>query len=81
MGLPCKPALGVLLKGSAVVLIHPTAEPLFQPLRFGVDVLQYAAFWHLPGHIDGSALHPLLTSGAVPVADGDLEFPIAPLLN
>ena len=81
VGLPCKPALGVLLKGSAVVLIHPAAVPFFHSLCFSMDILHNTAFGYLLRNVDGAALHPLLPSGAVPVADSDFEFSFSSLLD
>ena len=81
MGLPCKPALGVLLKGSAVVLIHPAAIPFLHSLCFSMDILHNAALGYLLRNIDGAALHTLLPSGAVPVADSDLEFSFTSLFD
>ena len=81
MSLALEPALSVLFKGGAVVLIHPAAKPLLQLLGLCVNILHHTALGNLLGHVDGTALHPLLSSGAVPVADGDLKLSIAPLLN
>ena len=81
MILAFEPALSVLFKGGAVILIHPAAIPFFHSLCFGMDILHHTALGNLPGHVDGAALHPLLSSGAVPIADSDLKLSIAPLLN
>lgn len=79
--LPRKPRRGVLFKGRALVLIDAIPEPLFELLGLRMDILHDAPLRDGIRHIDGATLHPLLSVDPVPVADCDLEFARAALLN